>query len=71
MIHNRKTVKCEICRSDAELKVVADGFDDAPAMFNITRTCSSLCEKKYFPMTAQQMHEKTGLPLTGWSQTEA
>ena len=25
---NKKTVKCEICGSDAELEVVADGFDD-------------------------------------------
>ena len=37
---NKKTVKCEMCGSDAELEVVADGFDDAPTSFTITRTCS-------------------------------
>ena len=71
MIHNRKTDKCEICGSDADVHVVADGFDDAPASFIIKRTCSGPCEKTYRPMTAQQMHETTGLPMTGWSQTEA
>lgn len=71
MIHNRKTDKCEICGSYAEVKVVADGFDDAPVSFTITRTCSGPCDKTYRPMTAQEMHETTGLPLTGWSQTEA
>ena len=73
MIHNRKTDKCEICGSDAEMHVVADGFDDSPASFTITRTCRGPppCEKTYRPMTALQMHETTGLPLTGWSHTEA
>ena len=64
---NKKTVKCEICGSDAELEVVADGFDDAPTSFTITQTCSGPCEKTDCPMTAHQMHERTGLPLTGWS----
>ena len=50
--------------SDAELEVVADGFDDAPTSFTITRTCSGPCEKTYCPMTAHQMHERTGLPLS-------
>ena len=26
---NRKTIKCEVCGSDAEVEVVADSFDDA------------------------------------------
>ena len=43
---NRKTVKCELCGSDAELLVVSDGFDDAPTSFTITRTCSGPCEKR-------------------------
>ncbi len=64
---NRKTVKCELCGSDAELLVVPDGFDDAPTSFAVTRTCSGPCKKRYWPMTAQEMHERTGLPLTGWS----
>ena len=73
MIHNRKTDKCEICESDAEVHVVADGFDDAPTSFTIKRTCRGPrpCEKTYRQITAQQMHETTGLPMTGWSQTEA
>ena len=71
MIPNRKTDKCEICGSDAEVHVAADDFDDTPASFTIKRTCGGPCEKTYRRMTAQQMHETTGLPLTGWSQTEA
>ena len=71
MIHNRKTGKCEICGSDAEVHVRAEDFDDAPASFTITRTCSGPCEKTYLGMTAQQMRETTGFPLTGWSHTEA
>ena len=49
----------------------AGGSPDAPATFIIKRTCGGPCEKTYRPMTAQQMHETTGLPMTGWSQTEA
>ncbi len=64
---NKKKVKCEKCGSDAELEVVPDSFDDAPATFTITRTCSGQCPKTYQRMTAQEMHEKTGIPLTGWS----
>ena len=33
----KKKVKCEKCGMDAELEVVPDGFDDAPATFTITR----------------------------------
>ena len=62
----KKKIKCEKCGSDAELEVVPDGFDDAPAAFGITRTCSGPCQKAYGHMTAQEMHKKTGLPLTGW-----
>ncbi len=64
---NRKTIKCEVCGSDAELAVIGDSFDDAPASFTVKQTCSGKCGKAYRPMTAQEMHEKTGLPLTGWS----
>ena len=71
MIHNKRQTKCEKCGADAEEEVVADGFDDAPATFVITRTCSGHCQKTYMPMTAHQMHEATGLPLTGWSRTSS
>lgn len=64
---NKKKIKCEMCGSDATLEVVPDGFEDAPETFVITRTCHGSCKKAYGPMTAQEMHEKTGLPLTGWS----
>jgi hypothetical protein len=67
MVPNKKTIKCETCGRDATLEVVADGFDDAPPSFVITRTCSGHCKKEYAPMSAQKMHELTGLPLTGWS----
>ena len=66
MIPNKKTVKCEKCGSEAVMEVVPDGFHDAPERFTITQTCSGSCEKTYARMTAQEMHEKTGLPLTGW-----
>ncbi len=66
MMPNKKTITCEICGSEAELEVVPDGFADAPASFTITRTCTGGCRKIYIPMSAQKMHEETGLPLTGW-----
>jgi hypothetical protein len=69
MINNKAAIKCERCGSKAELLVVADGFDDAPKSFTITRTCSGGCPKGYAPVTAQEMHERTGLPLSGWSET--
>ena len=49
------------------MAVIGDSFDDAPASFTVKQTCSGKCGKAYWPMTAQEMHEKTGLPLTGWS----
>ena len=64
---NKKSVKCENCGSDSVLEVVPDSFDDAPAGFTVTRTCSGQCQKAYWPMTAQEMHKRTGLPVTGWS----
>ena len=64
---NRKTVKCETFGIDGELLVVPDGFDDAPRSFTITKTCSGPYEKRFMPMTAQEMHDRTGLPLEGWS----
>ncbi|MEQ1864537.1 MAG: hypothetical protein ABL996_07770 [Micropepsaceae bacterium] len=67
MVPNKKNIKCERCGSNALLEVVPDGFDDAPASFTITRTCSGHCPKAYGPVTAQEMHDKTGLPLNGWS----
>ena len=67
MINNKKTVKCEKCGNKAELEVVPDDFDDAPARFTITRTCSSACQKLYISVSPQEMHDEFGLPLTGWS----
>ena len=64
---SEKQIKCERCGHDAVLKVVPDGFDDAPEKFTITRTCSGPCEKTYTKMTAQEMNKNTDLPLTGWS----
>jgi hypothetical protein len=66
MVPNKKTIPCEICGSEALVEVVPDGFYDAPASFVITRTCSGSCKKAYSPMSAKQMHELTGLPLSGW-----
>jgi hypothetical protein len=69
MINNKKTVSCERCGGPADLLMVADGFDDAPASFVMTRTCHRGCEKLYVPMTAKEMHDSTKLPLQGWSET--
>ncbi len=66
-ILNTWKAKCEKCGSDVEMQAVPDGWNDAPTNFTITRTCSGGCLKTYLQMTAQQMHEHTGLPLTGWS----
>ena len=63
---NKKSVKCDNCGGDAELVVVPDGFDDAPATFTVTRTCGGQCQKAYCQMSAQEMHKRTGLPVTGW-----
>ena len=66
MVPNKKRIACEGCGSEALLEVVPDGFDDAPARFTITRTCSGGCKKTYAPVTAQKMRELTGLPVSGW-----
>lgn len=67
MNNNRKTVRCKHCGQEAVITVVPDGFDDAPPTFVITEECRGRCAKSYYPCTAQQMHELTGLSLTGWS----
>lgn len=69
MINNRKSIKCERCGKDAHITVHADGFDDAPASFTAKEECTARCEPRYYPMTAQEMHDRTGLPLSGWSET--
>jgi hypothetical protein len=63
---NQLAVKCAACGSDAVLEVVPDGWDDAPKTFVVTHTCSGRCEKLYDPITAEEMHRRTGLPMTGW-----
>src|ERR1043166_6634728 len=68
MVPNKRTIKCETCGRDATLEVVADGFDDEPPSFVITRTCSGHRQPKYAPLSAQEMHERTGVALTGWSR---
>lgn len=67
MVPNKLKTKCEHCGLEAEIEVVPDGWADAPASFVITRTCHGPCEKAYMPVTAQEMHKITGLPLSGWS----
>ncbi len=69
-IKNQRELPCERCGSKSEVKVVADGWDDAPESFTITRTCSGGCTKTYTQMTAAKMHAAFNLPLTGWSSTE-
>jgi hypothetical protein len=68
VINNRKAIKCERCGKPAQFTVHADGFDDAPANFTATEECDGGCKKRYYPMSAQQMHDLTGLPLAGWSE---
>ncbi len=69
MIPNKLDIKCAKCGEPAVLEVVPDGFDDAPESFTIRRTCSGPCEKTYGPqLTAKEMNQETGLPLTGWSK---
>jgi len=63
---NQLRVKCAACGADAILEVIPDGFDDAPATFVMTHTCSGSCRKLYDPISAEEMNRRTGLPLTGW-----
>ena len=65
-VPNKKKIKCERCGEDAVLEVVPDGFEDAPESFMLVRTCSGACDKTHQSMTAQEMHDWTGLPLRGW-----
>ena len=69
-IINKFQVKCEKCGNTAEIHVVADGFDDAPARFTVTRTCGGGCSKTYTPLTAQQMNETFKLPMVGWEEAK-
>lgn len=70
MINNKTTKPCERCGQPADAQVVADGFDDAPESFTITRTCSAGCTKVYVAgVTPEEMRASTGLPLAGWSET--
>ena len=64
---NRLETTCDKCGAKAVIEVVPDGWDDAPERFTITRTCSGACPKSYRPVTSSEMHEITGLPLSGWS----
>ena len=66
MIPNKKHVKCDRCGGSVEIEIVPDGFSDAPKAFTMTRTCDRSCPKEYLSMTADQMHEATGLPMSGW-----
>jgi hypothetical protein len=70
VINNRKDVKCERCGRDGYITVHADGFDDAPEKFTAKQECKGGCEPRYFPMTAQEMHERFGYPRAGWSETK-
>jgi len=67
MVPNTKQTKCEKCGKDAIFKVNPDDWDDAPKGFTITRECSGRCHTTYMPVTPEQMHELTGLPVSGWS----
>ena len=62
----KKATKCERCGLPAELEIVQDGFEDTPKLFTLVRTYSGFCEKAYEPITAQEMHRLTKLPLSGW-----
>ena len=63
----KKTIPCERCGAKAELHVVPDDREDAPAKFTITRECSGVCPTTYLPVTPEQMRDLTGLELTGWA----
>ena len=69
MINNRIAIQCDRCGKDGYITVHADGFDDAPTNFTAKQECQGACDPRYVPMTAQQMHDRTGLPLSGWSET--
>jgi DNA-directed RNA polymerase subunit M/transcription elongation factor TFIIS len=68
MVPPKKTVTCEKCwNSKATLTVTAEGWEDAPKTFTFTRECPA-CGKSYAGgILAENMHELTGLPLTGWA----
>jgi hypothetical protein len=61
-----RKMPCEKCGAAATASVTPADWDDAPKSFTLTRECP-VCGKSYMPLTPEQMHESTGLPLTGWS----
>jgi uncharacterized protein (DUF983 family) len=64
-MNSQINIKCERCGLDAVARVTADEWNDTPASFTITRECR-VCGKSYDTMTAQDMHELTGLSKAGW-----
>lgn len=70
MINNKIQGRCETCSRPAELHVVADGFDDAPATFTVKRMCGGGCKDNYTQMSAKDMSYVFKLPLSGWSHTK-
>jgi hypothetical protein len=63
-----KPVTCEKCGyGKATLTVTAEDWDDEPKTFTFTRDCP-MCGKSYAAgITAERMHDLTGLPRTGWA----
>lgn len=70
MIHNKTTGGWLRCDGPADVTVHADGFEDTPPSFTMRITCKGRCEPTRIPMTPQQMHEKTNLPLSGWDHAK-
>ena len=71
MITNGRKVKCPTCGGEALETVHADDFEDTPASFSFTLTCKRGCPKQYDAQKSpQEMHERTNLPLSGWSNTK-
>ena len=69
MIRNKKTIRCKECGQPAIVLVIAVGFDDDPKEFTMQQKCNGPCKDTITPLTAKEMHDITGLPLTGWSNT--
>lgn len=70
MINNKTTGRCPMCGGPADVTVHADGFDDTPPSFTMRITCKGRCVATRIPMTPQQMHETTKLPLNGWDNAK-
>jgi hypothetical protein len=69
VINNRKAITCDRCKKSGSQTVHADDFDDTPASFTMKQECEGPCKPLYQQMTAKEMHDRTGLPLSGWSET--